>query len=112
MESEVICYETEHQRDSPDYYKDCQYYPLKVDTALSEPFRYNTQSFMDHFCLPDGEIEGYPNMKKAMRDAFFNTVLGDKGTQYFYDIGECWAVILVASICTVIIAYLYMLLLK
>jgi hypothetical protein len=47
-----------------------------------------------------------------MRDAFFNSVLGDKGTQYFYDIGTTWAVLLVASICTVVIAYLYMLLLK
>lgn len=51
-------------------------------------------------------------MKEAFRDAFFNNVLGDKTTQYFYDIAKSWAVILVASICSVIIAYLYLFMIR
>ena len=51
-------------------------------------------------------------MKDAFRDAFFNNVLGDATTQYFYDIGRSWAVILVASICSVIIAYLYLFMIR
>jgi hypothetical protein len=51
-------------------------------------------------------------MKDAFRDAFFNNVVGDKGAQYFSDIGKSWGVILVASICSVIIAYGYLFMIR
>lgn len=51
-------------------------------------------------------------MKEAFRNAFFNNVVGDKGSQYFYDIAKSWAVILVASICAIIIAFGYLMLIR
>jgi len=47
-------------------------------------------------------------MKDAFKDAFFNSVVGNKMTTYFYDIYKSWAVLLVASFVSVIIAYLYL----
>lgn len=51
-------------------------------------------------------------MKDAFREAFFSSVVGNKGTQYFYDIYKSWAVILVASIVSILIAYAYLFVLR
>lgn len=95
---------------NPSLYQYCQYYP--AGTGSGVPFRYGSQGFVGHFCLPSSNFTSSESMKTAFKDAFFNTVMGDKFTQYFYDIYKCWAVILVASICSVIIAYIYLFMIR
>lgn len=51
-------------------------------------------------------------MKDAFREAFYTSVVGNKGTQYFYDIYKSWAVILVASIVSILIAYVYLFIMR
>jgi hypothetical protein len=51
-------------------------------------------------------------MKQAFTDVFFKTVLGDEATKYIYDIARSWAVILVSSVCSVVIAYLYLFMIR
>jgi choline transporter-like protein 2/4/5 len=91
-------------------YSNCQYYP--AGTNSGSPFRYESEAFLGHFCLPSGTYTNSTEMKEAFRNAFFNNVVGDKGTQYFYDIGKSWPVILVASICSVIIAYIFLFMIR
>ena len=104
----VDCFKTSNMQ-SNSKYSNCQYYPAGTNNA---PFRYETEAFIGHFCLPSGAYTDSEEMKTAFRDAFFANVLGDKSTQYFYDIANSWAVILVASICSVIIAYLYLFMIR
>lgn len=94
----------------PDNYKDCVYYPAEVSSGVG--FRYQSKSFVGHFCIPDGDYADSAKLKDAFREAFFSSVVGNKGTQYFYDIYASWAVILVASICSILIAYLYLFVLR
>ena len=105
----VNCFKTSYMKGNSDYLN-CQYYPAGTNSGA--PFRYDSESFLGHFCLPSGDYTDSDKMKDAFRDAFFNNVLGDATTQYFYDIGRSWAVILVASICSVIIAYLYLFMIR
>jgi len=93
-------------------YKDCEYYPEESDVISPEPFRYQSKSFVSHFCIPDGDYADSEKMKDAFREAFFSSVVGNKGTQYFYDIYKSWAVILVASIVSILIAYAYLFVLR
>jgi hypothetical protein len=47
-----------------------------------------------------------------MKDAFFKSVYGNINSQYFYDIGRSWAVILVASFAAILVGYLYLIVLR
>jgi choline transporter-like protein 2/4/5 len=51
-------------------------------------------------------------MQQAFKDAFFNSVFGDKGSAYFYDIAATWKVLLVGGFATILIAYLYLFLIR
>jgi len=107
----VDCKPTQHIVDStPQFYKDCEYYPDEVGGLVA--FRYDTKEFLGHYCLPDGAYTEYGNMKDKFKDLFFESAVGDAGTQYAYDIAKTWPVILVASIITVMIGYLYIFIMK
>jgi choline transporter-like protein 2/4/5 len=67
---------------------------------------------LGHFCIPSNSYTNSTELKSSFKDAFFKSVVGDKGTTYFYDIYKSWAVILVASIVAVIIAYIYLIILR
>jgi hypothetical protein len=76
------------------------------------PFRFESEAFLGHFCLPTSEYTDVDNMVEVFKDAFYENVMGNGGAEIFYDIQTCWAVILVASICTFILAYIYLFLIK
>ena len=61
-----------------DKFDGCVYYP--GGTSSGVPFRYAAKDFAGHFCLPDAKMLDSENLKSAMRDAFFNSVVGNKGT--------------------------------
>jgi hypothetical protein len=101
----VNCSPTWHMVNNSNSYKDCQYYPA----GKSNPaFRYNSEPLVGHFCLPSSNYTNITSMKEVFKNAFFNNVMSNKLSLYFYDIYKCWLVILVASICSVVIAYLYL----
>lgn len=105
---EVKCSNTAYTTGNADF-KDCQYYP---DGQSVLPFRYDTEVLVGHFCLPSSGYTDVDNMKEVFREAFYENVMGNGGAQIFYDIQKCWAVILVATICTFLIAYAYLFLIK
>jgi len=94
---------------SNDKYRNCEYYPFGTS---NQPFRYATKPFLDHFCLPSGAYLDSEEMKQAFTDVFFESVLGDEATKYIYDIARSWAVILVASACSIVIAYIYLFMIR
>lgn len=106
----IECYETNYMRNNADKYANCMNYPGGVSSGV--PFRYEAQGFLGHFCIPSSSYTDSENMKKAFSDAFFNSVLGNQATTYFYDIYKSWAVILVASLLAVIVAYMYLFLIR
>jgi len=81
-------------------------------TGAQAPFRYPSKEFAGHFCVPDGKEYGSPELLNAFKDAFFNSVLGNKGSAYFYDIAATWQVLLVGGFATILIAYLYLFLIR
>lgn len=62
--------------------------------------------------MPSSNYTNVTAMKQVFQNAFFNNVLGNKLSVYFYDIYKCWLVILVASILSVVLAYLYLFLIR
>ena len=55
-----------------DYYKDCEYYPMGVDTVGTVAFRYATKGYAGHYCLPDGAMMADKvDLSKAFKDAFY-----------------------------------------
>ena len=44
--------------------------------------------------------------------SFFGASYGTSSSQYFYDIGRSWAVILISTIIAVAVSYLYLVLIK
>lgn len=62
--------------------------------------------------MPDGQYTGSDNMQKAFKEAFYNSVLGNKGSAYFYDIAATWKVLLIGGFATILITYLYLFLIR
>lgn len=54
----VVCYQTTHIKNTAAYKDSCVYHYQDATTGLDVPFRYPTESFVGHFCLPDGEYVG------------------------------------------------------
>lgn len=103
----VKCKSTSYMSDSAKY-ADCQYYPYGLSFP---PFRYESESTLDHFCLPSANYTN-DDVKDAFKEAFFANVLGDQGTQYMYDIGKSWVVLLVSCFIAVAISYIYLALIR
>lgn len=91
-----------------DKYADCQLYPAGLSFP---PFRYETEPILDHFCLPSANYTN-ADVKNAFKEAFFANVLGDNGTQYVYDLGKSWVVLLVSCFIAVAISYIYLALIR
>ena len=51
-------------------------------------------------------------MKEIFRDAFYEHIMAEGGSQIFYDVQKCWAVILVGTLCAIVISYAYLFIIK
>ena len=79
------------------------------------PFRYDTQELYG-FCVPDfdaGSLSAISeNTYKTFKKLFNDTVMSDKVTSYLADIANSWQVILIASITSILLGYIYLLLIR
>ena len=86
-----------------------------LDPDLKIPFRYKTNR-MYGFCVPDFSGSGLSAISdstiKTFKKLFNDTVLEDKVTSYLADIANSWQVILVASITSILLGYIYLILIR
>jgi len=94
LTSKVDCSPTQHILDTSSEYRDCVY--LEGDDKST--FRYETMSFVGHFCMPEADFTSSTNMENAFKSAFFNQLLGNKWASYAYDIYKAWWIILVSVV--------------
>ena len=84
-------------------------------TAPKIPFRYNT-SKMYGFCLPELNTDKASAFSKdtyeTFKKLFTETVMNDKMTSYIADIATAWKVIAVCAATSLVLAYLYLFLVK
>lgn len=79
------------------------------------PFRYGTKK-MYGFCLPtfkSDQLGGFSEETiETFTKLFQDTVMGDKLTSYIADIAYTWKVIAICTLTCILLAYLYLLLIK
>jgi len=73
-------------------YEDCEYYPGNSRdsngqvTKNGPAFRYETLNVLNAFCIPNGEDYMDAETYEAFKDAFFNSVYGEKAGVWAYNI--------------------------
>jgi len=77
-----------------------------------EPFRYRSKKLLGTFCIPFDDSYVNKDTYLAFKKAFFESAYGSKSSQYFYDIGKTWHVILVSAIVACIFGYIYLIVLR
>jgi hypothetical protein len=60
------------------------------------------------FCIPNGPDYVDEQTYEAFLTSFFGASFGTSSSQYFYDVGKSWPVILLSVLAAVIISYLYL----
>ena len=73
MNETIDCYKTNHMKNNTNLYKNCQYYPGGKSVA----FRYESETFLGHWCIPASNYTNNTDMIEAFKNAFFNDILGD-----------------------------------
>ena len=62
--------------------------------------------------MPSAKYTDIEGMKEIFRDAFYEHIMAEGGSQIFYDVQKCWAVILVGTLCAIVISYVYLFIIK
>ncbi len=84
--------------------------------GLEYPYRYNTKNLYG-YCVPDWNVsDGASAISETIvntfKRLFDDTVMGDKLTSYIADIAYSWRLIAICSATAVILAYLYLILIR
>ena len=84
-----------------------------IEDAAKYPFRYGSLPLYT-YCMPDPSGAGAMAEEaiKMMRQLFQEVILQDKVTQYFADIAYSWKVIAICSGTALVLAYLYLFLIR
>ena len=86
-----------------------------LQTGQVFPFRYDTNR-MYGFCVPDFSGSGISAINddtiKTFKKHFNDTIMSDKVTSYLADIAQSWQVILISSITSILLGYIYLILIR
>ena len=98
---------TEYTKDLPGGVADA------IDDAAKYPFRYGTKKLYT-YCLPDFEGGGAltEDAVEMFSRLFQETIMQDKITQYFADIAYSWKVLVLSAVTALLLAYLYLFLIR
>ena len=100
-------------KNNPDYYDRCVYYPLSTKIKKVS-FRYDTEPFVDKFCLPSTEqsIKAVASIVDEFKGTFDN-LLAEIGVDSFLrDIGKCSDLLVYTIFSAFLVGFLYLILLR